>query len=117
MSRKKKFPSKIWVGEFDQVRDKPELDDSKIEYAEYTNLSDVWHDASKDKQPQGVCDNNAVLVVGLRNERVSYKYLWVDMEDCWQDLDLLTPPTKKLYDKVLWAYVRDLVPGAKGKGE
>ena len=84
---------------------------------EYTNLSSVWHDARKEKQPQGVCDNNAVLVVGLRNGRVAYKHLWADMEDCWKDLDLLAPPSKMVYDKVLWAYVRDLVPGAKGKGE
>lgn len=84
---------------------------------EYTNLSDIWHDARKEKQPQGVCDNNTVLVVGLRNGRVAYKHLWADMEDCWKDLDLLTLPTKKVFDKVLWAYVRDLVPGAKGKGE
>lgn len=84
---------------------------------EYINLSSVWHDAKVEKQPQSVCGNNPVLVVGLRNGRISYRHLWADMEDCWKDLDLLTPPSKMVYDKVLWAYVRDLVPGAKGKGE
>lgn len=29
---------------------------------EYTNLSDAWHDAIEEKQPQKVCGNNPVLV-------------------------------------------------------
>lgn len=121
-----KIPSKIYIskskavslgsGETDRAVCYPK-DIEGSEMVEYTNLSAKWHDARKEKQPQGVCGNNAVLVVALRNGRVAYKYLWTDMEDCWKDLDLLTPPTKKVYDKVLWAYVRDLVPGAKGKGE
>ena len=92
------------------------LHDALIELSK-SDESGIWYDARKEKQPQGVCDNNVVLVVGLRNGRVAYKHLWADMEDCWKDLDLLAPPSKKVYDKVLWAYVRDLVPGAKGKGE
>ena len=78
---------------------------------EYTNLSDAWHDAIVEKQPQKVCGNNPVLVVGLRKGRISYRYLWTDMEDLWQDLELLTPlEEKKLYDKVMWAYLKDVVP-------
>lgn len=42
---------------------------------EYTNISDVWHDAIVEKQPQKVCGNNPVLVVGLRKGRISYRYL------------------------------------------
>lgn len=78
---------------------------------EYTNLSDAWHDAIVEKQPQEVCGINPVLVVGLRKGRISYRYLWTDMEDLWQDLELLTPlEEKKLYDKVMWAYLKDVVP-------
>lgn len=90
------------------VADKPE--GYKNGAIEYTNLSDVWHDVIVEKQPQKVCGNNPVLVVGLRKGRISYRYLWTDMEDCWKDLDLLTPPTKKVYDKVLWSYLKDIVP-------
>lgn len=114
MSRKKKFPSKIWVGEFDQVRDKPVLNDPNIEYAEFTNLSSVWHDARKEKHPEGVCGNNPVVVVGLRKGRISYRYLWEDWEDCWKDLEVLAEC--KTYDKALWACLRDLVPGVKERG-
>ena len=78
---------------------------------EYTNLSDAWHDAIVEKQPQKVCGNNPVLVVGLRKGRISYRYLRTDMEDLWQDLELLTLlEEKKLYDKVMWAYLKDVVP-------
>ena len=77
----------------------------------------AWLAADKDgieciysEKPQKVCGNNPVLVVGLRNGRISYRYLWTDMEDLWKDLDLLTPPSKNLYDKVLWAYLKDVVP-------
>lgn len=78
---------------------------------EYTNLSGVWHDATVEKQPQKVCGNNPVLVVGLRKGRISYKYLWTDMEDLWQDLELLTIlEEKKPYEKVMWAYLKDVVP-------
>lgn len=78
---------------------------------EYTNLSVVWHDATVEKQPQKVCGNNPVLVVCLRKGRISYKYLWTDMEDLWQDLELLTIlEEKKPYEKVMWAYLKDVVP-------
>ena len=78
---------------------------------EYTNLSGVWHDATVEKQPQKVCGNNPVLVVGLRKGRISYKYLWTDMEDLLQDLELLTIlEEKKPYEKVMWAYLKDVVP-------
>ena len=86
----------------------------KDDMVEFTNLSSVWHDAKVEKQPQKVCGNNPVLVVGLRKGRISYKYLWTDMEDLWEDLELLTPLTGKgLYDKVLWAYIKDVVPYLK----
>lgn len=83
---------------------------------EFTNLSSVWHDARVDREPQGVCGNNPVLIVGLRNGRISYRYLWEDWEDCWQDLELLAASPTKTYEKVLWAYLRDIVPGVKKKG-
>ena len=86
----------------------PKKEDNCVEY---TNLSDAWHDAIVEKQPQKVCGNNTVLVVGLRKGRISYRYLWTDMEDLWQDLELLTLlEEKKLYDKVMWAYLKDVVP-------
>ena len=117
-------PSKIFISKrsaesiaenghsFSYVTDKPE--GYKSGAIEYTNLSEVWHDAKVEKQPQGVCGNNPVLVVGLRKSRISYRYLWTDMEDLWEDLKLLTPlAEKKLYDKVLWAYLKDVVPYLK----
>lgn len=98
------------------VGKKPFPMEEKDNIEEYIRQTALWHDAKKEK-PNGGSDNNAILLVGLRNGRVDYKYLWTDMEDCWKDIDLLTPPLKKLYDKVLWAYINDLIPGTKRRGE
>ena len=80
-------------------------------YIEYTNLSSAWHDARKERNPQGMSVNNAVIVVGLCNGRLSYRHVWnlgTNMENCWQDIELLA--NSNVYDKVLWAYLIDLVP-------
>ena len=77
----------------------------------------IWHDARKEKQPQGVCDNNPVLLIGIRRGRVSYSYLWSDWEQLYEDIELMADTPIRIYERVLWAYVRDLVPNVKGKGE
>lgn len=70
----------------------------------------IWHDATKNKEPQGVSTNRGVLVIGIRKGRVAYQYLWTDMEDCHKDLDILVDQVPKIYSHALWAYVRDLIP-------
>lgn len=103
---------RLGFGEIDRAVCYPN-DIEGIEMVEYTNLSDVWNDI-----------NNSTPIT----DGVAYEYpiiVYAKLQGILKVGIVITPDelaniaklaTTK-FDKVLWAYVRDLVPGAKGKGE
>lgn len=80
---------------------------------EYTNLSDVWHNINK----------STPIVNGVAFEYPIIAYaklqgiLKVGIVITPDELANIAKLATTKFDKVLWAYVRDLLPGAKGKGE
>lgn len=75
------------------------VNDCDMQKREYTDLSQVWHDASED--PKGTY---IVLCDGLDNRQWVVDYLYIDMSYAnWQDYaDAISVER--------WAYINDLLP-------
>lgn len=80
---------------------------------EYTNLSDVWRDINNSTPVIGTAVYKYPIIVYAKLQGVLKVGIVITPEELANIAKLAT--TK--FDKVLWAYARDLVPGAKGKGE
>lgn len=80
---------------------------------EYTNLSDIWNDINKSTPIANGEAFKYPIIVYAKLQGVLKFGIVITPEELANIAKLAT--TK--FDKVLWAYVRDLVPGAKGKGE
>lgn len=80
---------------------------------EYINLSDIWNDINKSTPIANGEAFKYPIIVYAKLQGVLKVGIVITPEELANIAKLAT--TK--FDKVLWAYVRDLVPGAKGKGE
>lgn len=80
---------------------------------EYTNLSDVWRNINKSTPIVNGVAFEYPIIVYAKLQGVLKVGIVITPEELSNIVRLLASK----FDKVLWAYVRDLVPGAKGKGE
>jgi hypothetical protein len=80
---------------------------------EYTNLSDIWNDINKSTPIANGEAFEYPIIVYAKLSGVLNVGIVITPEEFANITKLMI--TK--FDKVLLAYVRDLVPGAKGKGE
>ena len=62
---------------------------------EYTDLSQVWHDAKEEPE-------KGKLMIGIDEDDVSI-YKWVDQDDNWFSF-------AKWFGLTRWAYINDLLP-------
>lgn len=117
-----KIPSKIYIfkskavslgfGEIDRAVCYPK-DIEGSDMVEYTNLSDVWHNINKSTPIVNGVAFEYPIIVYAKLQGILKVGIVISPDELANIAKLAT--TK--FDKVLWAYVRDLVPGAKGKGE
>lgn len=115
-----RIPSKIYVskskalslgsGETDRAVCYPK-DIEGNEMVEYTNLSDVWNDANKSTPIVNGAVFEYPIIVYAKLQGVLKVGIVIEPEQFAAIIKLSA--TK--HNKVLWAYVRDLVPGEKGK--
>lgn len=103
---------KFGFGEIDRAVCYPN-DIEGCEMVEYTNLSDVWNDINKSTPIANGEAFKYPIIVYAKLQGV----LKVGIVITPEELANITKLETTKFDKVLWAYVRDLVPGAKGKGE
>ena len=80
---------------------------------EYINLSDIWNDINKSTPIANGEAFKYPIIVYAKLQGVLKVGIVITPEELANFAKLTT--TK--FDKVLWSYVRDLVPEAKGKGE
>lgn len=104
--------TKFCFGEIDRAVCYPN-DIEGCETVEYTNLSDVWNDINNSTPITDGMAYEYPIIVYAKLQGVLKVGIVITPEELANIAKLAT--TK--FDKVLWAYVRDLVPGAKGKGE
>ena len=62
---------------------------------EYTDLSQVWHDAKEEPE-------KGKLLIGIDEDEVSI-YKWVDQDNDWLSL-------AEWFSLIRWAYLEDLLP-------
>lgn len=79
---------------------------------EYINLSDIWNDINKSTPITNGVAYEYPIIVYAKLQGVLKVGIVITPEELANIAKLAT--TK--FDKVLWAYVRDLVPGVKQKG-
>lgn len=87
----------------------PMEEDNCVEYA---NLSDIWNDINKSTPIANGEAFKYPIIVYAKLQGVLKVGIVITPEELANIAKLAT--TK--FDKVLWAYVRDIVPGAKPKG-
>lgn len=80
---------------------------------EYINLSDIWNDINKSTPITNGVAYEYPIIVYAKLQGVLKVGIVITPEELANIAKLAT--TK--FDKVLWAYAKDLVPGAIGKGE
>lgn len=87
----------------------PMEEDNCVEYA---NLSDIWNDINKSTPIVNGETFKYPIIVYAKLQGVLKVGIVITPEELANIAKLAT--TK--FDKVLWAYVRDIVPGVKPKG-
>nr|WP_303108278.1 hypothetical protein [uncultured Prevotella sp.] len=87
----------------------PMEEDNCVEYA---NLSDIWNDINKSTPIANGEAFKYPIIVYAKLQGVLKVGIVITPEELANIAKLAT--TK--FDKVLWAYVRDIVPGVKPKG-
>lgn len=87
----------------------PMKEDNCVEYA---NLSDIWNDINKSTPIANGEAFKYPIIVYAKLQGVLKVGIVITPEELANIAKLAT--TK--FDKVLWAYVRDIVPGVKPKG-
>lgn len=102
---------KFGFGEIDRAVCYPN-DIEGIEMVEYTNLSDVWNDINNSTPITNGVAYEYPIIVYAKLQGVLKFGIVITPEELANIAKLAT--TK--FDKVLWAYVRDIVPGVKPKG-
>lgn len=80
---------------------------------EYINLSDIWNDINKSTPIANGEAFKYPIIVYAKLQGVLKVGIVITSEEFTNITKLMV--TK--FDKVLWAYIKDLVPEAKGKGE
>lgn len=103
---------RLGFGEIDRAVCYPN-DIEGIEMVEYTNLSDVWNDINNSTPITNGVAYEYPIIVYAKLQGVLKVGIVITPEELANIAKLAT--TK--FDKVLWAYAKDLVPGAIGKGE
>lgn len=88
----------------------PMEEDNCVEYA---NLSDIWNDINKSTPIANGEAFKYPIIVYAKLQGVLKVGIVITPEEFANITKLMV--TK--FDKVLWAYIKDLVPEAKGKGE
>ena len=101
------IPKKIYLNYVDEndadktwSEDPISASDCKMKNREYTDLSQVWHDASEEPRRDE-------LLLGVDNDGVSL-YKWCLQEVCWKDVVNYCALKK-------WAYIDDLLPKTRSK--
>lgn len=96
------LPKKIYLNyvdendEYETWREDPVYVDCEMQNREYTDLSQVWHDASKEPE-------KGKLMIGIDEDGVSvYKWVGQDGGD-WLSF-------AECNGLIKWAYVEDLLP-------
>ena len=96
------LPKKIYlnyVDEDDEEKtwcvDPVYVEDYEMQNREYTDLSQVWHDAQKEPE-------KGKLLIGIDEDGVSI-YRWVDQDNDWLSL-------AEGFGLTRWAYADDLLP-------
>ena len=102
---------KFCFGEIDRAVCYPN-DIEGIEMVEYTNLSDVWNDINNSTPITNGVAYEYPIIVYSKLQGVLKVGIVITPEELANIAKLAT--TK--FDKVLWAYVRDIVSGVKPKG-
>jgi hypothetical protein len=103
---------RLGFGEIDRAVCYPN-DIEGIEMVEYTNLSDVWNDINNSTPITNGVAYEYPIIVYAKLQRVLKVGIVITPEELANIAKLAT--TK--FDKVLWAYAKDLVSGVIGKGE
>ena len=103
--------TKFGFGEIDRAVCYPN-DIEGIEMVEYTNLSDVWNDINNSTPITNGVAYEYPIIVYAKLQGV----LKVSIVITPEELANITKLATTKFDKVLWAYVRDIVPGVKPKG-
>ena len=88
----------------------PMEEDNCVEYA---NLSDIWNDINKSTPIANGEAFKYPIIVYAKLQGV----LKVGIVIIPEELANIAKLSTTKFDKVLWAYAKDLVPGAIGKGE
>ena len=96
------LPKKIYlnyVDEDDEEKtwcvDPVYAEDCDMQNREYTDLSQVWHDAKEEPE-------KGKLLIGIDEDDVSI-YKWVDQDNDWLSL-------AEWFSLIRWAYLEDLLP-------
>ena len=96
------LPKKIYlnyVDEDDEEKtwcvDPVYAEDCDMQNREYTDLSQVWHDAKEEPE-------KGKLLIGIDEDDVSI-YKWVDQDNNWLSL-------AEWFSLIRWAYLEDLLP-------
>lgn len=122
---KQKLPSEIYIRKSAiscLSEDKDRIAHAYVEVAkkdyedwvEYTNLSEKWHNIKTDPFVGSCCGHDIVIVIGIRNGRIAYKFFHSNLKNLLEELRLLTDD--KRYSDVYWVHLVDLVPFVKNEG-
>lgn len=95
------MPKKIYLNYVDEDDEEktwcvdPVYTDCDMQNREYTDLSQIWHDAKEEPE-------KGKLLIGIDEDDVSI-YKWVDQDKDWLSL-------AEWFSLIRWAYLEDLLP-------